>query len=95
MKKQDINIETLKKLSMIHLTEDESNQTLDKLSDIMEMIDEIIEVKVTNIKPLSNPLEQTQPLRLDEATEKNQSEKYQTNAPKTKDGYYVVPQVVE
>ena len=95
MKNQDIDIETLKNLSKIHLTEEESAATVKKLHDIINMINEINEVDVENIKPLSNPMDQTQPLRLDEVTEINESEYYQKNAHETNKGYYVVPQVVE
>jgi aspartyl-tRNA(Asn)/glutamyl-tRNA(Gln) amidotransferase subunit C len=95
MKNKDIDIDTLKTLAKIHLTEEESAATVEKLYDIISMINEINEIEVENIKPLSNPMDQTQPLRLDEVTEINESKYYQLNAHETNEGYYVVPQVVE
>ena len=52
-------------------------------------------VDTTGVVPVSNPLDANQRLRADEVTEPDQHELYQSIAPETEDGLYLVPRVVE
>ena len=56
-------------------------------------------VDTTGVAPLSQPLAAVLdlPLRLreDDVTEENRRDAYQAPAPKTQDGLYLVPQVIE
>jgi aspartyl-tRNA(Asn)/glutamyl-tRNA(Gln) amidotransferase subunit C len=52
-------------------------------------------IETEGIIPLAHPLEETQKLRNDKVSEKNQRESYQSVAPTTENGLYLVPQVIE
>ena len=52
-------------------------------------------VDTDNVQPLAHPLEIDARLRPDVVTDENQREKNQRCAPQVKDGYYLVPKVIE
>ena len=52
-------------------------------------------VDTQNVVAIANPHDAVQRLRTDEVTEVDQREHFQTIAPKTEDGLYLVPQVIE
>ncbi len=53
------------------------------------------EVDTNNVQPMAHPMDVSQRLRPDEALEVNQRAPFQKIAPKTEDGLYLVPQVIE
>ena len=60
-----------------------------------DMVDIINQKNTDGIMPLAHPLDMTQSLRDDVVTESDQRELYESLAPKTEGGLYVVPQVIE
>ena len=52
-------------------------------------------VATDNIEPMAHPLEATQPMREDAVTEEDQRSLFQSIAPATESGLYLVPQVIE
>jgi aspartyl-tRNA(Asn)/glutamyl-tRNA(Gln) amidotransferase subunit C len=65
------------------------------LSDILDFIAQMNTVDTKTIAPLAHPLDLTQRLRADTITEVNQRELFQSIAPQTEAGLYLVPQVIE
>lgn len=65
------------------------------MENILELAEQMQSVDTTGIEPVSNPLDATQSLRPDVVTETNQRELFQSIAPATDDGLYLVPRVVE
>tara|TARA_B100001250_G_C19322922_1_gene581257 strand:+ start:286 stop:573 length:288 start_codon:yes stop_codon:yes gene_type:complete len=66
-----------------------------ELTDIVELIKTMNSADTTDIEPLAHPLDLFSRLRKDEVTETNQRENFQANSAETKDGYYLVPKVIE
>ena len=52
-------------------------------------------VDTQGVTPMAHPLHMTQPLRQDCVTEQNQRELFQSIAPQTEEGLYLVPKVIE
>jgi len=67
----------------------------DQLNKILTLVDEMKAAETEGIIPLAHPLEESQKLRDDQVSEKNQRESYQSIAPITESGLYLVPQVIE
>jgi len=88
-------VEKIAHLARIALSDDDVPATTAKLSGILGLIDEMQAVDTDGIAPLAHPLETTQRLRPDEVSETNQREAYQTIAPATEAGLYLVPKVIE
>jgi|TARA_B110000908_G_scaffold170537_1_gene230428 aspartyl-tRNA(Asn)/glutamyl-tRNA(Gln) amidotransferase subunit C len=65
------------------------------LTNIFNLVEQLSAVDTANITPMAHPLDANQRLRADKVTEANQRELFQTIAPKTEAGIYLVPQVIE
>ena len=65
------------------------------LTNIFNLVEQLTAVDTADITPMAHPLDANQRLRPDEVTEVNQRELFQTIAPKTEAGIYLVPQVIE
>jgi len=65
------------------------------LSDILAFVEQLNAVDTTGVEPLAHPLEAIQRLRPDVVTETNEREAFQSIAPKTEAGLYLVPKVIE
>ena len=65
------------------------------LSDILAFVEQLNTVDTRGVEPLAHPLEATQRLRPDIVTEGNERETFQQIAPRTEDGLYLVPRVIE
>ncbi|OGT49381.1 MAG: hypothetical protein A3F17_00695 [Gammaproteobacteria bacterium RIFCSPHIGHO2_12_FULL_41_15] len=89
-----INVQHLAKLAKLALSEKQAEQLQAELNHLAPMIEQIKTVN-TDVEPLANPLEQKQIFRTDKVTEKNEREALSQSAPTYKDGYYLVPQVIE
>lgn len=65
------------------------------LSGIMTLVEQMNDRDTSDVEPMAHPLDQKQRLRLDRVVEENQREKFQSIAPQTENGLYLVPQVIE
>ncbi|MDH5518480.1 MAG: Asp-tRNA(Asn)/Glu-tRNA(Gln) amidotransferase subunit GatC [Gammaproteobacteria bacterium] len=65
------------------------------LSNILDLVDQMAAVNTDDVEPMAHPMDASQRLRADVVTETNQREQFQSVAPKTEDGLYLVPQVIE
>ncbi|MDJ0910364.1 MAG: Asp-tRNA(Asn)/Glu-tRNA(Gln) amidotransferase subunit GatC [Woeseiaceae bacterium] len=82
-------------LARLRLADDEFAETVDKLSRIVDFVDQLQAAPTDDVVPMAHPLNQTQRLRPDAVTEPNEREHVQQNAPSTADGLYLVPKVIE
>ncbi len=82
-------------LARLHVSEDDVQQYLSELSAILRFIEQMNTVDTSGVMPMAHPLDMTQPLRPDVITEQDRREEYQAIAPAIRDGFYVVPKVIE
>ncbi|MDM8348242.1 Asp-tRNA(Asn)/Glu-tRNA(Gln) amidotransferase subunit GatC [Pseudomonas sp. sp1636] len=88
-------VEKIAHLARLGLNESEIPRTTETLNNILGLIDQMQAVDTTGIEPLAHPLEATQRLRADLATEENHRDAYQAIAPAVENGLYLVPKVIE
>ncbi len=67
----------------------------DDLNGVLALMTQMAELDTTGIKPMAHPMDQIQRLRTDVVTETNQRDYFQTIAPRTEDGLFLVPKVIE
>ena len=91
----DIDIRHLSHLAQLQLSEDEVQTVADDLGRIIKMVDQMQSMDTDGVAPLAHPLDAQARLRPDAVTEKVDRELYQSGAPATEDGLYIVPRVVE
>ena len=65
------------------------------MQNILALADQMQGVYTEGVEPASNPLDASQKLRPDTVTEENQRELFQSFAPATEAGLYLVPRVVD
>ena len=82
-------------LARIEVTAAEAQDVLAKLTGIFALIEDMRRVDTTGIAPMSHAADVHLSLRDDAVTESNQRERFQTIAPETADGLYLVPKVIE
>jgi aspartyl-tRNA(Asn)/glutamyl-tRNA(Gln) amidotransferase subunit C len=92
---QTFDLNKLAKLSKIALSEPQAKILETELNAIFDKINQIQTVDTSGVKPLSHPLDQTQPQREDQVKQTAQRDTLLQNAPATRDGYFVVPQYIE
>ena len=93
--KQSIDLPHLANLARLMFDHDSSESARADLEKIIAMIDAMQTVDTEGVQPLSHPLDGVQRLRQDIISETEQRENFQSAAPATSDGYYLVPRVVE
>lgn len=87
-----INIAHLARLA---INEDDIPEYEQNLSNILGLVEQMNAVDTTNVQPMAHPLDTYQRLRADEVTETDQRDLFQSIAPATEDGLYLVPRVIE
>lgn len=88
-------IEDIAMLARLSIKEEDIPVHQTELGGILNMVEQMKSVDTDAIEPLAHPLEIDARLRPDTITEDDQREKNQKMAPQTKDGYYLVPKVIE
>jgi aspartyl-tRNA(Asn)/glutamyl-tRNA(Gln) amidotransferase subunit C len=82
-------------LARLRVADDESADTVEKLSRIVDFVDRLSQADTDGVVPMAHPLDAVQRLRPDAVTEANQRAHLQKNAPSVADGFYLVPKVIE
>ena len=82
-------------LARLRLADDEFEETVDKLSRIVDFVDQLSTAATDDVTPMAHPLNLSQRLRADEVSETDARDDLQKNAPEVADGLYLVPKVIE
>ena len=82
-------------LARIEIDEAEAPAVLAQLTGVFALIAEMQAVDTRGVEPLSHALDVTQPLRVDNVTESDQRELFQSVAPHVEGALYLVPKVIE
>ena len=82
-------------LARLEINEVEIGAYQEKLSNILDMVDQLTAADTKGVVPMAHPLDMAQRLREDVVTETDQRKLYQQNAAQTEAGLYLVPVVIE
>ena len=88
-------VEKIATLARLAIKEENIAEYTENLSNILDLVDQMQAEDTENVEPLAHPLEAVQRLRLDEVSEPDQREHFQSIAPETEAGLYLVPKVIE
>ncbi|WP_374570877.1 Asp-tRNA(Asn)/Glu-tRNA(Gln) amidotransferase subunit GatC [Phenylobacterium sp.] len=83
------------KLARIAEAEDRLEPLAKELSGILNWIEQLNEVDTTGVEPMTSAVAAELPMREDVVTDGGDPAKVLSNAPKTVNGFFVVPKVVE
>lgn len=93
-----IDIETARKvahLARIRVEEDRLPALAQEFNDILGFIEQLNEVDVEGVEPMTSVTPMRLKRRVDEVTDGDQQEKVLKNAPDAREGFFAVPKVVE
>lgn len=82
-------------LARIALPEARVAPMVSELNGILAWIEQLNEVDIEGVEPMTSAVSTTLPMRDDVVTDGNNAPRVLKNAPKSEDGFYVVPKVVE
>jgi aspartyl-tRNA(Asn)/glutamyl-tRNA(Gln) amidotransferase subunit C len=88
-------VEKIAWLTRLAIDKEDIASYCNELTDIVDLMEQMNSVDTTDIAPLAHPLNLSSRLRIDKVTETDQRENFQKNAVETKDGYYLVPKVID
>jgi|TARA_B100001105_G_scaffold156385_1_gene125652 aspartyl-tRNA(Asn)/glutamyl-tRNA(Gln) amidotransferase subunit C len=88
-------VRNIAELTQLKVNDDDIQKLSEGMQNILILADQMQAINTEGVEPVSNPLDASQRLRPDAVTEKNQRELFQSLAPATESGLYLVPRVVE
>jgi aspartyl-tRNA(Asn)/glutamyl-tRNA(Gln) amidotransferase subunit C len=88
-------IEKIAELARIRISAAQIGQVTQRITEILQMVDQLQAVDTRDIEPMANPLDATARLRADEVTECDRREAFQAIAPAVENGLYLVPKVID
>ena len=93
-----IDLQTVKKiasLSRISVTGDEAQAMVPELNNILGWVEQLGEVDVTGVEPMTAVIPNHLRLRDDVVTDGNVRDRVLANAPQAEHGFFAVPKVIE
>jgi aspartyl-tRNA(Asn)/glutamyl-tRNA(Gln) amidotransferase subunit C len=88
-------VEKIAHLARMNLDESEVDHYARDLSKILDLVEQMNQADTSDVEPMAHPLHMSQRLRSDQRTQDNERELFQSVAPSTEDGLYLVPKVIE
>lgn len=89
------DVRKVARLSRIAVPEDRLDELAGELNGILGWIDQLNEVDVDGVEPLTCVVETTLPMRADVVTDGDIRDQVLANAPHSEHGFFVVPKAVE
>lgn len=83
------------RLARIAVPEEALEPMAQEISGILQWIEQLGEVDTDGVEPMTSAVAMTLPLREDVVSDGDVVDKVVLNAPKTADGFFIVPKVVE
>ncbi|WP_306028416.1 Asp-tRNA(Asn)/Glu-tRNA(Gln) amidotransferase subunit GatC [Stappia sp. MMSF_3263] len=93
-----VDIDTVKRvahLARIKVTDDEAGKMTGELNTILAFVEQLDEVDVEGVEPMTSVVKQEMKKRQDTVTDGGYPDKVTGNAPASDDNFFMVPKVVE
>ncbi len=90
-----LDVKKIARLSRLHVQEDALQNLADDLNGILRWIEQLGEVDVEGVEPMTSAVDMAAPMRKDEISDGGMRDDVLQNAPKKDDGFFVVPRSVE
>ena len=82
-------------LARVRVPEDALKPLVGELNKIIGWVEQLSEVDTEGVEPMTSVAEITLPLRTDEVTDGNYSDRVLANAPDSNGPFYAVPKVID
>ncbi|RKZ57277.1 MAG: Asp-tRNA(Asn)/Glu-tRNA(Gln) amidotransferase GatCAB subunit C [Gammaproteobacteria bacterium] len=88
-------VKKIAKLACLSVDDADIQDYATNLSNILDLVAQMNAVDTSGVTPMSHPFDVVQRLREDIVTATDRRDEFQAIAPKTEDGLYLVPKVIE
>ncbi len=88
-------VRRIARLARIAVAEDEVEHLQGELNAMLAFVEQLQEVDVTGVEPMTSVTPMAMKMRVDEVTDGGDAEAVLANAPQSEDGFYMVPKVIE
>ncbi len=88
-------VRRIARLARLKLEEERVEPMVQELNGILAWVEQLKEVDVEGVQPMTSVVEQRLKMREDVITEPNNTDALMANAPQAEDHFFVVPKVVE
>ena len=89
------DVQKIAHLARLSISDSDVPDYAKNLSEILSFVEQMNTVDTSDVTPMAHPMDASQTLRPDKVTENDQRERFQTIAPLTESGLYLVPKVIE
>ena len=89
------DVRKVARLARIGVGEDRLDVLSNELSSIFTWIEQLQSVDVTGVEPMTSVTDAQLPMREDIVTDGDKTDQILHNAPRSEDGFFVVPKAVE
>lgn len=89
------DVRKVARLARIAVSEDALEPMAKELNDIMQWIEQLQEVDTDGVEPMTSVVARALPLRDDVVADGGDAARVLANAPRSTDGFFIVPKVVE
>lgn len=89
------DVRKIAKLSRLHVEDAQLQPIAEDLNGILGWIEQLGEVDVEGVEPMTSAVDMAAPMRSDDVSDGGKRDAVLQNAPKSDDGFFVVPRSVE
>jgi aspartyl-tRNA(Asn)/glutamyl-tRNA(Gln) amidotransferase subunit C len=89
------DVEKIAHLARLAVNAEEVTAYARDLSEILDLVAQMNNLDTGGVEPMAHPLHMAQRLRADDVSETDQRELFQSIAPLTERGLYLVPKVID
>ena len=89
------DVKKIARLSRLHVEDAQLQPIAEDLNGILGWIEQLGEVDVEGVEPMTSAVDMAAPLRADTISDGGKRDEVLKNAPKSDDGFFVVPRSVE
>ena len=89
------DVRKIASLARLAINEDDIPEYAKNLSSILDLVEQMNALDTEGVRPMAHPQDASQRLRDDRVSESSQREHFQSSAPQTEAGLYLVPKVIE
>jgi aspartyl-tRNA(Asn)/glutamyl-tRNA(Gln) amidotransferase subunit C len=88
-------VDNIAHLARLKIDASETDKYCVELSNILTLVEQMAACDTSDVEPMTHPFDATLRLRDDLVSEHDQRNKFQTIAPETSEGLYLVPKVID
>ena len=95
MSVDEATVRRVARLARIAVTDEEARRLRGELNGILDWVEQLREVDVEGVEPMTSVVEMAKKKRPDVVTDGGDPQRILANAPVTEDNFFLVPKVVE